>query len=77
MASADRLRALVDLSRALSSSLDLEDVLRCFTAHATAVNGAAATAVSLWERDRDVLITLATFRSAVEHLIAIARDLKP
>jgi hypothetical protein len=27
MASADRLRALVDLSRALSSSLDLEDVL--------------------------------------------------
>jgi hypothetical protein len=40
MASADRLLRLVDLSRALSSSLDLEDVLRCFTAR-DGVNGAA------------------------------------
>ena len=72
MASADRLRALVDLSRALSSSLDLEDVLRCFTAHATAVNGAAATAVSLWERDRDVLITLTDYQNHIVGQIAEA-----
>src|SRR5439155_717825 len=52
MASSDRLRALVDLSRTISSSLDLEDVLRRFTDHATAVTGAAATAVSRWDRDR-------------------------
>ena len=62
MASSDRLRALVDLSRTISSSLDLEDVLRRFTDHATAVTGAAATAVSLWDRDRDVLITLDRLR---------------
>jgi diguanylate cyclase (GGDEF)-like protein/PAS domain S-box-containing protein len=72
MASADRLRALVDLSRALSSSLDLEDVLGCFTAHATAVNGAAATAVSLWERDRDVLITLTDYENHIVGQIAEA-----
>ena len=72
MASADRLRALVGLSRALSSSLDLEDVLRCFTAHATAVNGAAATAVSLWERDRDVLITLTDYENHIVGQIAEA-----
>ena len=72
MASADRLRALVDLSRALSSSQDLEDVLRCFTAHATAVNGAAATAVSLWERDRDVLITLTDYQNHIVGQIAEA-----
>ncbi len=72
MASADRLRALVDLSRALSSSLDLEDVLRCFTAHATAVNGAAATAVSLWDRDRDVLITLTDYENHIVGQIAEA-----
>src|SRR3954463_15514909 len=72
MASADRLRALVDLSRALSSSLDLEDVLRCFTAHATAVNGAAATAVSLWERDREVLITLTDYENHIVGQIAEA-----
>ncbi|HEV8451935.1 MAG TPA: EAL domain-containing protein [Gaiellales bacterium] len=72
MASADRLRALVDLSRALSSSLDLEDVLRCFTAHATSVNGAAATAVSLWDRDRDVLITLTDYQNHIVGQIAEA-----
>ena len=65
MASSDRLRALVDLSRTISSSLDLEDVLRRFTDHATAVTGAAATAVSLWDRDRDVLITLADYEKHV------------
>jgi GAF domain-containing protein len=74
MASSDRLRALVDLSRTISSSLDLEDVLRRFTDHATAVTGAAATAVSLWDRDRDVLITLADYEAHVVGEIAGADE---
>ena len=74
MASSDRLRALVDLSRTISSSLDLEDVLRRFTDHATAVTGAAATAVSLWDRDRDVLITLADYEAHVVGEIAKADE---
>jgi diguanylate cyclase (GGDEF)-like protein/PAS domain S-box-containing protein len=65
VASSDRLRALVDLSRTLSSSFDLEEVLRRFTAHATAVTGASATAVSLWDRERDVLRTLTDYESNV------------
>ncbi|MDX6550146.1 MAG: hypothetical protein QOJ31_830, partial [Gaiellales bacterium] len=72
MASSDRLRALVDLSRTLSSSLDLEDVLRRFTDHATAVTGAAATAVSLWDRDRDLLVTLTDYENNVVGEIAQA-----
>jgi diguanylate cyclase (GGDEF)-like protein/PAS domain S-box-containing protein len=72
MASADRLKALVDLSRTLSSSLDLEEVLRRFTVHATAVTGAAATAVSLWERDRDMLVTLTDYENNVVGEIAEA-----
>ncbi len=72
MASSDRLRALVNLSRTLSSSLDLEDVLRRFTDHATAVTGAAATAVSLWDRERDVLITLTDYENHVVGEIAQA-----
>jgi diguanylate cyclase (GGDEF)-like protein/PAS domain S-box-containing protein len=72
MASSDRLRALVDLSRTLSSSLDLEDVLRRFTDHATAVTGAAATAVSLWDRDRDMLVTLTDYENHVVGEIAQA-----
>jgi diguanylate cyclase (GGDEF)-like protein/PAS domain S-box-containing protein len=72
MASSDRLRALVDLSRTLSSSLDLEDVLRRFTDHATAVTGAAATAVSLWDHDRDMLVTLTDYENHVVGEIAQA-----
>ena len=74
MASSDRLRALVDLSRTLSSSLDLEDVLRRFTDHATAVTGAAATAVSLWDRDRDLLVTLTDYENNVVGEIAHADE---
>jgi GAF domain-containing protein len=77
MASSDRLRALVDLSRTLSSSIDLEDVLRRFTDHATAVTGAAATAVSLWDRDRDMLVTLTDYENHVVGEIAQADEEYP
>jgi diguanylate cyclase (GGDEF)-like protein/PAS domain S-box-containing protein len=72
VASQDRLRALVDLSRTLSSSFDLEEVLRRFTDHATAVTGAAATAVSLWDPERDVLITLTDYENTIVSDVAKA-----
>ena len=65
MASSDRLRALVDLSRTLASSFELDEVLRRFTTHATAVTGASATAVSLWDRERDLLVTLTDYQNRV------------
>ena len=52
MATHDRLRALVDLARTLSASLDLDDVLRRVAGHATAVTGSSACSVSLWDRER-------------------------
>ena len=66
MLAADRLRALVDLSRTLSSSLDLEQVLRTFSQHATGLTGAAGTAVSYWDRERDMLVTLTDFEGSYE-----------
>ena len=72
MASSDRLRALVDLSRTLASSFELDEVLRRFTTHATAVTGASATAVSLWDRERDFLVTLTDYQNHVTAEIAAA-----
>jgi diguanylate cyclase (GGDEF)-like protein/PAS domain S-box-containing protein len=70
VASSDRLRALVDLSRTLASSFELDEVLRRFTSHATAVTGASATAVSLWDRERDYLVTLTDYQNRVTAEIA-------
>ncbi|HVG66639.1 MAG TPA: GAF domain-containing protein, partial [Gaiellales bacterium] len=72
MLAADRLRALVDLSRTLSSSLDLKDVLRSFTAHAITLTGASGTAVSSWDRERDLLVTLTDYEDHVIGEIAEA-----
>ena len=72
MLAADRLRALVDLSRTLSSSLDLKDVLRSFTAHAITLTGASGTAVSMWDRERDLLVTLTDYEDHVIGEIAEA-----
>ena len=62
MSSDSRLRALLDLSRALSSSLELREVLRAFTMQATELTGASATSISAWDRDRDVLTTLTDYQ---------------
>jgi hypothetical protein len=51
MASSDRLRARRPVAHGLVPA-SIWDVLRRFTDHATAVTGAAATAVSLWDQDR-------------------------
>src|SRR3954447_22010902 len=59
MASPNRLQALLELSRALSSSLDLDDVLAVLLDRVSRLTGATGTAVSRWDADRDVLVTLA------------------
>jgi diguanylate cyclase (GGDEF)-like protein len=58
MAQPNRLQALLELSRALSSSLDLQDVLAMLLDRVARLTGATGTAVSRWDRDRDVLVTL-------------------
>jgi diguanylate cyclase (GGDEF)-like protein len=62
MAPANRLQALLDLSHKLSSSLELNEILRAFADRATELTGATAAELSFWERDRDCLVML------VEHL---------
>ncbi|HET6850486.1 MAG TPA: diguanylate cyclase [Gaiellales bacterium] len=59
MAPPNRLQALLELSRALSSSLDLSDVLTVLLDRVSRLTGATGTAVSRWDRERDVLVTLA------------------
>jgi diguanylate cyclase (GGDEF)-like protein len=62
MAPANRLQVLLDLSHKLSSSLDLNEVLRAFADNAAELTGATAAELSFWDRDRDCLVML------VEHL---------
>ena len=59
MAPPNRLQALLELSRALSSSLDLADVLTVLLDRVSRLTGATGTAVSRWDPERDVLVTLA------------------
>jgi diguanylate cyclase (GGDEF)-like protein len=54
----NRLQVLFDLSRVLSSSLELEDVLRAFAARAAELTGATAADVSLWDPQADSLSML-------------------
>ena len=63
MAPPNRLQALFDLSRTLSSSLDLTEVLGQFTARAAELTGATAADLSTWDRDRDVLVQLTEYLS--------------
>ncbi len=58
MASPNRLQALLELSRALSSSLDLHDVLLVLLDRVARLTGATGTAVSRWDKDRGVVVTL-------------------
>jgi diguanylate cyclase (GGDEF)-like protein len=62
----NHLRALLDLSSALSSSLDLEDVLHTFKDHAAQLTGATASEVSFWDRERNGVVML------LEHLSGTA-----
>lgn len=58
MAPENHLRALLDLSHALSSTLDLEDVLQAFKDRAVSLTGATAAEVSFWDRERNGVVML-------------------
>lgn len=59
MAPPNRLQALLELSRTLSSSLDLAQVLAETVSRISRLTGATGAAVSRWDRDRNVLVRLA------------------
>lgn len=61
VAPANRLQALLDLSHRLSSSLDLNDVLREFSERAVELTGATAAEISCWKRDEDDLVMLVEY----------------
>jgi diguanylate cyclase (GGDEF)-like protein len=61
MAPANRLQALLDVSHKLSSTLDLNEVLRAFTDQATELTGATAAEISVWDHERDELAMLVEY----------------
>lgn len=69
MAPPNRLQALLELSRALSSSLDLTDVLTVLLDRVSRLTGATGTAVSRWDRERDVLVTMVHQSNGVRSLV--------
>lgn len=73
MAPQNRLQALFDLSRTLSSSLDLAEVLEQFTDRAAELTGAVAADLSSWDRDHDVLVQLTEYLSH-EDRVSIPED---
>jgi diguanylate cyclase (GGDEF)-like protein len=77
MASADRLETLLALSHTLSSSLDLEDILREFSARAAALMGATAADVSIFDRDRRAVVTLVDYVGEQARITAEGGDVYP
>lgn len=61
MAPAHRLQALLDLSHRLSSSLDLNEVLRDFSEQAAELTGATAAEISRWSQEDDTLVMLVEY----------------
>ena len=68
MAEAQRLQALLDLSRALSSSLDLREVLREFATHAAQLTGATAAELSTYDPARGELVMLVEYREGKDEI---------
>jgi diguanylate cyclase (GGDEF)-like protein len=69
MAVPNRLQALFDLSRTLSSSLEMREVLDLFTVRAAELTGASAADVSRWDRERDVLVQLTEYVSGEDQVV--------
>jgi diguanylate cyclase (GGDEF)-like protein len=61
VAPANRLQALLDLSHRLSSTLDLDEILREFSERAAELTGATAAEISSWERADDALVMLVEY----------------
>ena len=70
MAQAQRLRALLDLSRALSSSLDLREVLREFATHAAKLTDATAAELSTYDAVHGELVMLVEYREGRDEITA-------
>ena len=68
MAQATRLQALLDLSRALSSSLDLREVLREFATHAAQLTGATAAELSTYDPANGNLVMLVEYRHGTDEI---------
>jgi diguanylate cyclase (GGDEF)-like protein len=68
MAQANRLQALLDLSRALSSSLELREVLREFASHAAELTGATAAELSTYDPLRGDLVMLVEYRGGADEI---------
>jgi diguanylate cyclase (GGDEF)-like protein len=68
MAQAKRLQALLDLSRSLSSSLELREVLREFATHAAELTGATAAELSTYDPLRGVLVMLVEYRGGTDEI---------
>ena len=68
MAQAQRLPALLELSRALSSSLDLREVLREFATHAAQLTGATAAELSTYDPARGELVMLVEYREGKDEI---------
>jgi diguanylate cyclase (GGDEF)-like protein len=68
MAEASRLRALLELSRTLSSSLDLREVLQEFTTRAAQLTGATTAELSTYDRVRGVLVMLTEYVQGADEI---------
>jgi diguanylate cyclase (GGDEF)-like protein len=68
MAQATRLQALLDLSRSLSSSLELRDVLREFATRAAELTGATAAELSHYDSSKGALVMLVEYREGVDEI---------
>jgi diguanylate cyclase (GGDEF)-like protein len=68
MAQAKRLQALLDLSRSLSSSLELREVLREFATHAAELTGATAAELSTYDPLRGDLVMLVEYRGGTDEI---------
>ena len=68
MAQANRLQALLDLSRSLSSSLELREVLREFATRAAELTGATAAELSTYDPARGDLVMLVEYRGGTDEI---------
>jgi diguanylate cyclase (GGDEF)-like protein len=68
VAQPNRLQALLDLSRALSSSLDLREVLREFATRAAELTQATAAELSTYDPARGELVMLVEYRHGTDEI---------
>ncbi len=68
MAPAHRFQALLDLSRALSSSLDLREVLREFATRAAELTGATAAQLSTYDPARGAVVMLVEYQQGRDEI---------